>query len=287
MQLEETFHSKDGKHKGWKLASMTPRRQSLAMKGYIFIFKFREYLLNESINYRYYYEDNEGQSHVTEFTEKDIAQYMKFSNAGIQVNESALKLRGVKQEWDAIINKYFQTYTGLDYMKQSNAGYGYVVRSTIMARYQDDNEGLKTKAGKYQTFNRGHIYEAIDSSLSHILYKDQATSIEAEAMQNYVFGKYLTLDSIKASRRGDNIITNTSVKSGSADLYDFYTIKEQLTIILGLIQSANKSQSELVDDIIKLFLHRSAFDNSEEKMIAAADKAYKKLIDLLKVDKKT
>jgi hypothetical protein len=26
MELEETFHSKNGKHKGWKIASLTPRR---------------------------------------------------------------------------------------------------------------------------------------------------------------------------------------------------------------------------------------------------------------------
>jgi hypothetical protein len=45
-------------------------------------------------------------------------------------------------------------------------------------------------------------------------------------MRNYVFGRYLALDNIKASKRGDNIITNTSIKSGGADLYDFYTIKE-------------------------------------------------------------
>jgi hypothetical protein len=31
-------------------------------------------------------------------------------------------------------------------------------------------------------FNKGHIYEAIDSSLSHVLFKDNATSIEAEAL---------------------------------------------------------------------------------------------------------
>jgi hypothetical protein len=33
------------------------------------------------------------------------------------------------------------------------------------------------------------------------------------------------LDSIRGSKGGDNAITNTSIKSGNADLYDFYTIK--------------------------------------------------------------
>jgi hypothetical protein len=43
-------------------------------------------------------------------------------------------------------------------------------------------------------------------------------------MDNYVFGKYLALDNIRASQGGDNPLTNTSIKSNQANLYSFKTI---------------------------------------------------------------
>jgi hypothetical protein len=46
-----------------------------------------------------------------------------------------------------IVNQYFQEYTSPNYMEQSYMGYGYVVHSSIMERYYDMNNGLKTKQG--------------------------------------------------------------------------------------------------------------------------------------------
>ena len=74
-----------------KILNLNKRKQSLAARGYLLIFKFREFLLNETINYRYYFEDNQGHSKVTTFTENEILQYMKFNNQGIQLNPSKAK----------------------------------------------------------------------------------------------------------------------------------------------------------------------------------------------------
>ena len=72
------FQTSGKKHR--KILNLNKRKQSLAARGYLLIFKFREYLLNETIDYRYYFEDNQGHSKVTTFTENEILQYMKFNN---------------------------------------------------------------------------------------------------------------------------------------------------------------------------------------------------------------
>ena len=79
IKTEEVISQKSGK-KHHKILNLNKRKQSLAARGYLLIFKFREFLLNETINYRYYFEDNQGHSKVTTFTENEILQYMKFNN---------------------------------------------------------------------------------------------------------------------------------------------------------------------------------------------------------------
>jgi hypothetical protein len=43
-------------------------------------------------------------------------------------------------------------------------------------------------------------------------------------IDEYMFGKYLRRDSVIASKGGDNFLTNTSVKSNQANLYNFDSI---------------------------------------------------------------
>ena len=280
MQLEEVMHtSNPQKHKGWKIVNLSPRKRALAMRGYILIFKFREYLLNESINYRYYFEDSTGQTRATEFTEANIAKYVKFSNIGIQINPSAAKYATAAQDYNDFMNYYFQLYTVPDkniYMQTVSGGYGRVVRSAIMNQYFHRNPGLKTKQGRYQAFNRGHIYEAIDTALSESLSKDEA--IMDNIIESYVFGKYLALDNVRASQGGDNPITNTSIKSGGADLYDFFTIKTQLEQILRLLDLGTIPKEEMIQIIQSNFLHKSKFA-TEQDFQNAAEKALNKLLN--------
>ena len=43
-----------------KIGAEVARKNYLAMKGFLLIFKFREFLFSEAINYRYYFQDKEG-----------------------------------------------------------------------------------------------------------------------------------------------------------------------------------------------------------------------------------
>lgn len=283
MKLTEVFHSSDGSHKGWKIANLNPKKKNMAARGYILIFKFREFLFNEKINYRYYYQDNQGNSKATTFTEDNIAKFMKFGPQGIQINPAEAKLADPAGEYNNLINHFFNKYTSPDsnsYMKLGNKTYGRVVRSGIMAQYEHSNPGLRQKStGKYQLFNKGHIYEAIDTSISAIVMDGSDTSNNAlveQMMDNYVFGKYLALDNIRASQGGDNPLTNTSIKSGGADLYDFYTIRTQLEQIQQILNGGIVFQEEIAKELEKMFLHQSKFA-TEEAMHAAANQGMEKL----------
>ena len=286
MHLTEVKHSSNNKHKGWKIINLSPRVRSLSMRGYLLIFKFREYLLEEKIDYRYYYEDNEGNSKVTEFTEDNIAQYIKFSNIGIQINPAMAKYATAAEDYNKYVNYYFRMYTNpeINNYTRKISSWGRIVRSNIMAQYYHSNPGLKTKEGRYQVFNKGHIYEAIDTSLSRGIQEEKITD---QAIENYVYGKYLALDNIRASQGGDNPITNTSIKSGGADLYDFYTIKTQLEQILKILNFGTISQEQMIEIITKNFMHKSKYNNInefEQTAQKAANKLMKDIEKQLKLD---
>ena len=158
---------------------------------------------------------------------------------------------------------------------------GRIVTSAIMDKYIKANPGLLSKkTGNYQMFNRGHIYEAIDDAAATIIKNDE--DVSDELMEKYVFGKYLALDTIIASRGGDNPITNTSIKSESADLYDYNTIKKQLEQIKYILDNGLISQEETSERIKDLFLEKTKFAN-EDDYERAAQKAFDKLLDILNI----
>lgn len=277
VKLEEVFHSGNPqKHKGWKILNQTARKRALMARGYVLIFKFREYLLNEKINYRYYFEDKQGISHATTFTEDNIMKYIKFGNQSIQLDPSRAKLADVAGEYNDLINHFFNMYTNPDenrYMRVPEGAYGRIVRSSIMRQYEHSNPGLRTKNNRYQMFNKGHIYEAIDISISDMLEHNETEDV----IESYVFGKYLSLDNVRASQGADNAITNTSIKSGGADLYDYSTIRNQLELIANILKGGLYTGEELASIIEQTFLHQSKFIN-EEDFHKAAENAVNKLL---------
>lgn len=263
MQLEETFHQ-DGQHKGWKLRNATPYRQAMAARGYLIIMKFREYLTNEKIDYRYYYEDRLGTSKATTFSENNILKYIKFGSDAIQIDPTTAKTANPAGEYNSFIQEYFSRFTGPEYMQPASGANGFLVHSTIMKQYSGSNPGLhrKDNPNQYQFFNKGHIYEGIDTALSAALIDDNE-NLDL-MVQNYLFGKYLALDNVKASQGPDNTITSTSIKSGSADLYDYNTIKKQLEILQNVLFSGTIGREEMSNKIQELFLHKSHFNTAEE-----------------------
>lgn len=267
-------------NKHWTLYNATPKRQALAARGYVLIFKFREWLLNEQLNYRYYYADSQGNIHATEMTEANILNFIKFGREGLQIDPTAAKGgNSASALYDSLVNQYYQLYMnfgeeGKNAYMQKGTKYGFLVRSHIMNLYEGMNPGLRAKDGRYQMFNKGHILEALDTAISDIVTHD--FEISDSIMETYVFGKHLQLDHIKASQGADNNFTKTSIKSGSADLYDFSTIRAQLEVIQHIL-SGEFDRNKAEEAIMGLFMHQSKYSSGEEFQ-KTADAAIDKLL---------
>lgn len=274
--------------KKWVFLNHTARQNFLALRGYILIFKFRQFLLEEEIDYRYYYFDPQaGYSKAVSFKESDIVNYVKFGKSAIQINPTPLKKEEIDKEYTAFISHFFTLYTVPDvnnYMRLiSGTSYsGRVVRSNIMDKYVKSNPGLRKKNGQYQIFTRGHIYEAIDDAASEIMIKEEDGS--DDLVTKYVFGKYLAYDNIKATQGGDNPLTNTSIKSESADLYDYSTIKKQLIEIRQILDVGLVSPEEAEQRIENLFMNKTKYE-TETDYEASAQKALDNLLSILEVNK--
>lgn len=270
-----------------KMSQTVNRRNYLAMKGYLLIFKFREFLFNERIGYRYYYQDNDGVTQSREFGDLDLLNLTQFSDVGIRLNSSKIKQEAHEgnQFFISKMQQYINIYTNPpenEYMKIVGNQNLRVVRKYIMDRYYSQNPGLKNKKGTaYQTFNMGHIFESLDITLTHIFFEYDKPEERDPHIDNYMFGKYLKRDNIIASKGGDNFLTNTSIKSNEANLYSYKTIANQLYQIQQMLLLSSPAQIQ--KEIVNLFINTSGektnlIGNDIEK---SAQKALDKLLSEL------
>lgn len=254
--------------KKYKFLNHTRTKNMIAAKGYLLIFKFRQFLLDEEIDYRYYYFDpKEGYSKAVSFTEDNLIDYIKFGKNAIQINPTPLKKSEINAEYTAFASHFFTLYTVPDvndYMRLivGPSYSGRVVRSKIMNTYGRLNSGLRNKRGGYQMFTRGHIYEAIDDAATEVMKNDEVGT--DEIITKYVFGKYLAYDNIKASQGGDNPLTNTSIKSESADLYDYNTIRDQLIEIKAILDAGLVNPEIATEKIEKLFMNKTKYTTDKD-----------------------
>lgn len=208
------------------------KRNLLAAKGYMFIFKLREYLFNEVLQYRYYFFDNEGNLQLREFSEEKLLDLIDFSQSRILLNSS----RVIKEKENASkilfknkMSQYLSICIREDNMKLINAKNNLrQVRKTIMQKYGKQNPGLRKKSNKrqYQNFNMGHIVESLDITMSSLMLDNLIEN--SQEMKDRMFGQFLKRDNVIASKGGDNFYDNTSIKSGTASIYSYDTIVHQL-----------------------------------------------------------
>lgn len=288
--IKAAKYQKEMKGKNFEILNLTARKQALLAKGYLLIMKFRAYLFDEEINYRYYIRTSGSDikyEKAIEFNEDNIAKYMRFKKDRIVFNEGKLNESDINEMYSSFANYYSDRYMYPDindYMQLAlNSNSARVVRSNIMNQYYSLNPGLKNaKTYKYQLFSRGHIMEAIDISTSEVLLNSNIESFSDIAsvnslMDSYVFGKNLNRDTVTASAGADNNITKTSVKSTDADLYSYYTIVSQLSKILSIIDNGFESEEKRIATFKNLFMDKSKYIN-EEDFQEVANLAYEKLL---------
>lgn len=293
----EKFKRDDGsyKQKGIEIVKKQALSQRYLAEGYLLIFKFREFLLETPINYRYYFTDSTGTTHSREFSEENILKYIKFGQIAIEINASALQknnksnTRLISKTHDFLMNKYYKIFTQGGYMRQAKSSSRMFVGNPTFSKYVGQNPGLinQRQPDSRQLFTQGHIYEAIDTAISGLLQLKEATfdargvelpgSTERQLLTSYVFGRYLAYDNIIASKGADNRISNTSIKSNDADLYDYRTIIKQLISIKKICEGNTLTPAKMRGEISKLFLDKNDFVSKQEMQAAASKLADKVL----------
>lgn len=268
-----------------RMSKTVERKNYLASKGFLLIFKFREFLFNNAINYRYYFQDGMGQVQSRTFGEMDLLDFMIFSDVTIKLNPNEIKNKAKEGQkfFTQKMNQYINRYTNGNknkYMQKINSGVQNlrIVRSFIMSKYNPPNRGLMRVNGvSYQSFNMGHIYESLDLALTDAELNYDKEKQNSNFIDNLMFGRYLKRDSVVASKGGDNFLTNTSIKSNSANLYSFNTISNQLYQIQKLLNLTNKTQ--LKKEIKNLFIDSSNKSKQiEQDLELSAEKAVDKLL---------
>lgn len=243
-----------------------------AFEGYLLIMQFREFLFNEVIDYRYYYEvkvNKKNVSRMIPFKDSELYKYIKFGEQGIKLNPTALKLDYNTDNSNDLYNKYmtmfYNEFMSEKYMTASKSPGYYVVTKHIFNEYSKKNPGLHQQNNKnvHQLFNRGHVYESLDTSLTQ-LYNIENKKPTYILMKNRHFGKFLKRDTIIASQGGDNPITNTSIKSNKANLYKYKTIVDQLKTIDEILDGKMKTKKELSLVIKPLFLSEEKYKTKKE-----------------------
>ena len=292
------YNSFTGKYfTSYEINKEVQNKSALAAKGYLLIFKLREYLTKESINYRYYFTDTSGDVKVREFGEDKLLEIMQFSDNSNRIGVGVSKLMTIENQLNAeqqkqknifenLMNKQFKKYTYPkvnDYMRALGSNNLRQVRSAIMAQY-GKNPGLRTKDGRYQTFNEGHIYESLDVTLTYLfLRKEALESISFKDVDDFMFGSFLSRDNVKASKGADNQYSKTSIKSNNASFYNFNTISNQLVQIQKMLNSTD--EKEIRDTITNMFLDNTkTYQEVQNDLSQVSDKALQELLEWTKTN---
>lgn len=255
---------------------------SLMAEAYLIIFKVREFLLNEEIDYRYYYniQGDKTTAKVINFKEKDLLKYLKFGKYGLQVANSVLQKQENDSKYQALLDAHYNNLMlGIQSINDSSFK---VVHSKIMEKYEAINPGLKKQigkgAGRYQVFTMGHIFEAMDIAFSEAMVNNQLENYDL--IESYMYGKYLNYDSIPGTKGGDNPITMTQIKSNIADYLDYTTILKDLKILLEIFNSNNIDKNIISQNIENLYIDKIKYqdiNDFNEALDGAVDKVLKNL----------
>lgn len=273
IKLIQVYHSNSSKIKGQRVSRMGKQKRMLLAEAYLIIFKVRQFLLNENINYRYYFNVQDS-AKVIQFDEDNILKYMKFGTFAIQILDSALKKEDTNSEYQSLIDQHYINL--MNGVQQANTTGFYVVHSYIMNRYNTQNPGLRKKNNQYQVFTRGHLFEAMDIAFSESIKNNTIQNFSA--IEAAMYGKYLSYDSIAGVKGGDNAITMTQIKANAADIMDYSTILNNLNKILVLLEMRDKQS--IITQIKELYLSRDKFE-TDFAFEEAAEKAAEKLLDIL------
>ena len=275
----ETYKKNQG---GFKSLKNNSERKRLMAQAYLIIFKIREFLTGEKINYRYYYQTNDGHAGVVEFEEDEILKYIKFGDTHIRIANAILSKQESNQKYQSLLDEHYNNlYKGLQDDTESNYK---VVHSYIFDKYAQMNAGLRNdnNPDQYQRFNMGHFFEAVDISFTEAINENKIN--DYNFIERSVFGKYLYYDSVHGTKGGDNALTLTQIKANEADVLAYNTIIDDLKELRSLFNINAINKEEIKERIKNLYIHESKYEDIK-LFEQTAENAADKLINILKGSK--
>ena len=264
------------------IAYNTKEKENMIAEAYLIVFKLREALLQESIDYRYYYTAPDGKTKVYHFTEKDILKYFHFDTNKLTLLDSKIRQAAEDSEYQRLVDRHMENLMKKVSSIQITSKNGHkttrqLVSDDIIRKYGSKNSGLINKdSGGAQLFTQGHLYEAVDIAFSESIQNNKID--DYDYIEDLVYGKYLKYDSINGTKGGDNHITMTQIKSNSASFLKYNTIIDALGEISTMLDKATPSP-QLKEKIKNLYISEvkyEDFDSCEK----AVDDAVQKIVDL-------
>lgn len=259
VQLEQV---KVGKANKYRIIDPQPMKNALMAEAYLLIFKLREFLTSESIDYRYYFESVKGRAQVVTFTDNELLKYIRNGQYGLNILVSAVKKATKANNYQQLLDLHYQKLMeGLKPIETKN-GIRYCVHKKIHDQYVEKNPKLLRYPGTddhtYMFFNKGHIFEAIDKAFTEAMIKEKVDSYRI--IQNAMYGKYLKRDTGKGIKSGDNEMTMTQIKSNSADFMQYSTLLSTLKELQQIFKVPPELEKrKLKEQLVKVFVDEKRY----------------------------
>lgn len=267
-------------------------------EAYVLIMKFRELLFNERIDYGIYTGRKEGKLKYLHLGEEGLLHLMSFNNKSsmIEITTSLKHVEEAKKKMNKTYNELIEgTNAIIDFIEYKtnfiNEFLPYILEKDFENKNKNfnynslkvwhkvlDDTGIPLeyryhllaknsapisdkKKRSRQSFNRGHLVEAIDKVSDQIVFSKNSFNTVKNFMDNDIrieFYHFLERDSAKATRKGDNdinILYQKSIKALNANLYSTATIYGDIKELTDLIDDFFKGDTEKMKERLKdLFL---------------------------------
>lgn len=259
-----------------------PQAAKAAAKGYYYIQSFRNWLLKQTLDYRYYLTDKDGdvtKATVYTFNEDTLLRRMNYQGGRLTLSTKIIH----QAEHDITYQKLFDAHVqnllnGLTDKWDGGKHAKYRVHKNILMHYyRKDYPYLgiideKTNRIKYRSFNKGNIYEAIDSAVTEYVQKPNLN------IADLFYSKYLRHDNVIGFKGGDNSISNTSIKANTADIMKGVTVRKTLQQLIQVLQVPPLNSKQAKQAFTDIFMDTSIKNQTKTALNRGAVSRINKLL---------
>lgn len=287
--LDETAFQK-GMRKGKEVLKVKRNNRQLLFEAYQAIQHIREEITGQVLTYHLYVTLPDNSLMGISLGSEELRQYLSFEGTEIRIAQNKIK-QALKNPDNivTIADKMFANQT----VGRSEL-YGTIMSRTELAensrgqfllKDESGNEWIKKRSGKGAgisptVFNKGHIVEGIDTTMSWIQMNYDEYDIELLQVDDYIshFYEYIRQDTISGFKGGDNPFINAQVKANHAQLMAYNTIISAMDTLLSLktaLESGNIEDVAKAKDAVHALYVSS---NTDAKIDQKVDKFLQDLL---------